>query len=113
MTTIYLRDIFFLDNEVADVSINEESDDEPLNLNYWRNNIDPRPSYYSSMSHAIHQLRNSRSGRRSRRFTDHPYFIRNNLDNNPSNNRTIHRRVRFSSTNRGYNDQVSLINIVL
>ncbi|XP_060865356.1 uncharacterized protein LOC132941357 isoform X1 [Metopolophium dirhodum] len=91
-------------NEVADVSINEESDDEPLNLNYWRNNIDPRPSYYSSMSHAIHQLRNSRSGRRSRRFTDHPYFIRNNLDNNPSNNRTIHRRVRFSSTNRGYND---------
>jgi len=60
------------------------------------------------MSHAIHQLRNSRSGRRSRRFTDHPYFIRNNLDNNPSNSRTIHRRVRFSSTNRGYNDHVRL-----
>ncbi|XP_022173584.1 uncharacterized protein LOC111036019 isoform X2 [Myzus persicae] len=95
-------------NEVVDVSYNndesDDDDDEPLNLNYWRNNIDPRPSYYSSMSHAIHQLRNSRSGRRSRRFTEHPYFIRNNLDNNPSNSRTIHRRVRFSSTNRGYND---------
>ncbi|XP_001943922.2 uncharacterized protein LOC100164664 isoform X2 [Acyrthosiphon pisum] len=91
--------------ELADVSINEESDDEPLNLNYWINNVDPRPNYYSSMPQfSIHQLRNPRSGRRSRRFTDHPYFIRNNLDNNPPNNRTIHRRVRFSSTNRGYND---------
>ena len=91
------------------MSINDESDDEPLNLNYWRNNIEQRRSvdHYSTMTHTTQQLRNNRSGRRSRRFTEHPYFIRNNLDSNSSNNRTIFRRVHFSSTNRGYDDHVS------
>lgn len=64
--------------------------------------------HFNAMAQTPQQLRNSRSGRRSRRYTEHPYFIRNNLDNNPSNNRThYNRRVRFSSTNRGYNDHVS------
>jgi len=93
------------------MSINDESDDEPLNLNFRRNNIEQRRSvdHFTTMTHATQQSRNSRSGRRSRRFTEHPYFIRNNLDHNPSNSRAIYRHVRFSSSNRGYNDHVSLI----
>lgn len=103
--------MFFSDSEVADVSINDESDDEPLNLNFWIDNNEQR--HFNTMTNNTHQSRNSRSGRRSRRFTEHPYFIRNNLDNSPSNSRTMYynRRVRFS-TNRGYNDHVSSINIV-
>ncbi|XP_025204721.1 uncharacterized protein LOC112601353 isoform X2 [Melanaphis sacchari] len=95
-------------NEVADLSINDESDDEPLNLNFWRSNTEQIRSvdHFGTMAHASQQLRNSRSGRRSRRFTEHPYFIRNNLDNNTSisNSRTYFRRVRFLSSSRGHND---------
>lgn len=53
--------------------------------------------------------RTSRSGRRSRRFPSYPLFIRNNLDHNPSNTRTHNRRVRFSSTNRNFNDSVRVL----
>lgn len=62
--------------------------------------------HYNAMSQSPQSLRNSRSGRRTRRYTEHPFYIRNNLDS-PSNNRSHSRRVRFSSTHRGFNDQVS------
>lgn len=61
------------------------------------------------------QLRNSRSGRWSRRYTEiNPYRIRSNAENNhfdSSSSRAVYRRIRWSSTNRGHNDHVSLINI--
>lgn len=63
------------------------------------------------MVHVEQQLRNNRPAvaRRSRRFTEHPFYVRNNLDNNPQSvGRILNRRsVRVSSTNRGYNDHVS------
>lgn len=65
---------------------------------------------FNAIVHPSQHLRNSRSGRRSRRFLEHPYFLRNNLDNNTSNIRTHNNRhrVRFTSINRGYlNDHVS------
>jgi len=85
--------------------ITDESDDEP----YVRHYIEQRRlmNQFNAMVHAPQHSRHSRSGRRSRRFTEHPFIIRNNLDNNPSHARTLNRRVRFSSTNRGYSDHVS------
>jgi len=68
---------------------------------------------FNAMTHAPQHSRNYRSGRRSRRFTEHPFFLRNNLDNSSSNARTFNRRVRFSSTNRGYNDLVSDLRYII
>jgi hypothetical protein len=64
------------------------------------------------MSHNPQQSRNIRSGRRI--FSEHPYFIRNNLDNYPiyHSNRINNRRVRFSSSNQIYSD-VSCLNCIL
>lgn len=53
------------------------------------------------------QSRISRSGRRSRRFTELPYVFRNTSNNSPSNGRNQNRRVRFSTTHQ-YNDSVSI-----
>lgn len=56
----------------------------------------------------LQQSWNSRSGRQSRRFTEHPYFLRNNSDISPSNGRVLGRHVHFSSTNREYNYHVNI-----
>lgn len=107
-----LNQNYFLDAElIADDPTNETSDDEYLNLNIRRHNIEQHRRYmehYNAMAQTTQQSRNSRSGRRSRRYTEHPYFMRNNLDS-PSNGRSLNsRRVRFSSSHRGYNDIVSV-----
>lgn len=68
--------------------------------------------HFNSISHNPQQSRNIRSGRRI--FSEHPYFIRNNLDNYPiyHPNRINNRRVRFSSSNQIYSD-VSCLNVIL
>lgn len=60
--------------------------------------------HFSSVSHSPQQSRHFRSGRRI--FTEHPYFLRNNLDNYPiyNSSRVNNRRVRFSSSNQIYDD---------
>lgn len=86
--------------------MNEESDDEP----YVRNYIEQRRivDQFNAMVHNPQHSRNSRSGRRSRRFLEHPYYLRNNLESNIPNIRSHNRRVRFTSINRGYyHDHVS------
>lgn len=104
---IYLCNI---DSGGADSLINVGSDDETTIMDYRRPREHRRLlNHYNSNVHASQSSRYSRSGRRLRRITDHPYFTRNELDNNPSNSRTSnHRRVRFSSINRSLND-VSII----
>lgn len=98
---------------MADVSLTEDSEDEPFDF---------RREYFEQRRLTDHlnaviqeqQLRNNRSGRRTRRFTEYPYLIRSNLDNNSSNDRLPFRRsVRFASTTRGFNDHVSGLIILL
>jgi len=55
------------------------------------------------------QLRSSITGRRIRRFSDHPYFLRHNLENNSTIGRIMSRRsAQLPSISRGYNDHVSI-----
>lgn len=91
-----------IDSVGADSLVNVGSDDEITIMDYRGPRVPRRLlNHYNSNVHALPSPRYSRIGRRLRRITDHPYFTRNELDNNPSNNRTSnHRRVRFSSINR-------------
>lgn len=82
--------------------MNEDSDEEYFRRHY----IEQRRLIDHINASVLQQTRNSRSGRQSRRFTEHPYFVRNNSDISPTNGRILNRRGRFSSTNRDYN-QVS------
>lgn len=91
--------------------MNEESDDEPLILDFRRPTEQRRSAdNFSGLTHTS-VSRYSRSGRRMRRFTELPYYIRNNLDtNNSSNSRVHNRRVRFNTTtllNQHFNEIVS------
>lgn len=93
----------------ADSLINVGSDDETPIIDFRRQTEHRRLlDHYNSIVNATPSSRFSRSGRRSRRIADHPYFTRNELDNNPNSRTLNHRRVRFSSINRGLND-VSII----
>lgn len=90
---------------MADVPINEDSDDEPVILE--RRHYHDNRRFFEHIGSLSQPTRVLRSGRRT--FSDQPYFIRNNLDNHPVHypSRTNNRRVRFSSLNQIYNSEVS------
>lgn len=103
---IFRLNVCYIGSGGADSLINVGSDDETPIIDFGRQTEHRRLlDHYNSIVHASQSSRYSRSGRRSRRISDHPYFTRSELDNNPSNSRTSnHRRVRFSSTNQSLND---------
>lgn len=98
--------ICILDNEIADVPINEDSDEEYRNIDLRRHYIEQRRLIDHINTSVLQQTRNSRSGRQSRRYTEHPYYIRNQSEISSINNR-MHRRGRFSASNRDYNQVIN------
>lgn len=100
-----LNAFMFLDTEIADVAINEESDDDQFDIRREQRRITDHLNAVMNEVNEVNQWR--RFGRRSRRFTEHPYFMRNNLDTTSSNRISNRRSVRFSVNTHRLIDHVS------
>jgi len=103
----------FLDTEIADVPINEESDDDQFDIRREQRRITDHLNAVMNEVNEVNQWRTSRFVRRTRRFTEHPYFMRNNLDTTQSNRIPNRRSVRFSANTHRLIDHVSFHNFLI
>lgn len=98
---------YFVDAETADVTINEESNDVQFNI------IREQRQIVDHIHALMNEVNDIRTRRQIRRFTEHPYFIRNNLDTMSSNRIPNRRSVRFSANTHHLIDNVSFHNFLI
>lgn len=97
---------FFLDNDSApEVIDGDDSEDEASRVSV-REYFERRSENHFRGLLPSPLPRYSRSGRRSRRFLEHPYLTRSHFENSISNIRSF-RRVRFFAP---HNNHVSVFN---